>query len=90
VAVGTWLMVRTPETPVEPGPPIATARGTEIPGDLVPVIQPRVPDSTTGMLVERKYAYLDRDARRLLIFVADQFPEFPGPQAPENGEREPK
>jgi hypothetical protein len=32
------------------------------------------------VLERGKYAYLDRDANRLLTFVADQIPSFPQPK----------
>ena len=37
-------------------------------------------DTTTAALNQRKYAYLDRDAEKLVSFVTNKFPSFPNPQ----------
>jgi hypothetical protein len=89
VAVGMWLVVRTPERPETPGQQIAIPAKSQVPENIVSGIDRNMTESTTGALAERKYAYLDRDARKLFVFVADQFPEFlpdTGNKAPANGE----
>jgi hypothetical protein len=93
VAIGAWLMVRTPATPEAPETPMANSGAPGIPENLGTGIDPQVTLSTAGALDERKYAYLDRDAMRLLVFVADQLPEFPqepAPRAPVEGQPAPK
>ena len=90
VALGVWLVVRAPEMPVAPAPSIVGDGVPAIPGNISPGIDAQ---ATAGALDERKYAYLDRDAKRLLVFVADQFPEFPadnGNKGTENGPPTPK
>jgi hypothetical protein len=90
VALGIWLVARAPEMPVTPTPTIANGGVPAIPGNIGPGIDTQ---ATAGAFDERKYAYLDRDAKRLLVFVADQFPKFPsdtGNKGPGSGEPAPK
>ena len=78
VALGAWLIVRAPDQPIKA--PTNMANNNDVPPlprNLVPVLDSRVAAPTTSALEERKYAYLDRDAQRLLLFVADQIPDFP-------------
>jgi hypothetical protein len=84
-AVGIWLVVRAPEMPEAPAPTVAGDILPAIPRDASPAVDAQ---AASGMFEERKYAYLDRDAKKLLAFVANQFPEFPpdaGNRAPGNG-----
>jgi hypothetical protein len=92
LALGAWLIMRAPETPETPGPRIVTPVEPKVPAieewQSSPIALP-----ATTVLDERKYAYLDRDAKRLLLFVADQFPEFPSGATTNgtgNGAPEPK
>ena len=75
LALAAWIVLRP--TPAEPAPnPIANdPHGTlNLPQITV---SPQRLDATTSALEERKYAYLDRDAKKLLAFVADQLPSLP-------------
>jgi len=71
VALGAWLIVRTPEPAIVPKQQMVYDTVPNIPANPI-VVAPK-----TTALEERKYAYLDRDAQRLLMFVADQLPDLP-------------
>jgi hypothetical protein len=93
VALGAWMMMRVPVTPESPEPLIVTPVKPEAPGNEDWQAGSPIALPAATVLDERKYAYLDRDAKRLLIFVADQFPEFPSQatnMGPGNEEPAPK
>ena len=93
VALGAWLMMRVPVTPESPEPQIVMPVKADVPGNGDWQVGSPIALPAATVLDERKYAYLDRDAKRLLIFVADQFPEFPSQatnMGPGNEEPAPK
>jgi hypothetical protein len=87
VALATWLLLQpaaeksaprkvenpSPQTPVQSILAIPEIPGGSAPQDLT--------QATTNALDRGKFAYLDRDAEKLLTFVARQLPSLP-PQQP--------
>ncbi len=78
VAFGTWIALRSPQTPPAPTPKIAS-RPTppQLPAIPLPQSNPLSTDVASAALERGQFAYLDRDANRLFTFVADQIPSFP-------------
>jgi len=77
VALAMWLIVRPSDVSHPPQDAVAGGKVPELPAQLVPSIDAQVAAPTVRTLEEGKYAYLDRDARKLMLFVADQLPDFP-------------
>lgn len=76
VALAAWLILRP--AAVEPAPRPVAGGSEHIMVNMPQIAVTQRPlDATTSALEERKYAYLDRDARKLLVFVADQLPSLP-------------
>ena len=78
LALATWHSLRPAPTP-EDGPPQPIAVQNlpslpTVPTDLLDPVRQLTPSADT--LDQAKFAYLDRDARRLALFVADQLPTF--------------
>ena len=73
LVVMAWIVFRSASNePLPPRPPIVK-NPAPTPKTVTPV------DYAANALDQRKYAYLDRDANRLLTFVAKQLPTFPAP-----------
>ena len=70
VALGAWLLIKAPAPPPAPAPELAIPSVPKI------ELQNRVAPAEAA-LDQQKYAYLDRDAQNLVIFIADQLPQFP-------------
>jgi hypothetical protein len=84
--------MRAPDMPVGP-PQELVAPMPALPRNLGPALGVPMAGPTSDALEERKYAYLDRDAERLLVFVADQVPDFSAglaPKGPAEGPAVPK
>jgi hypothetical protein len=86
VALATWLLLRPAtekpasrivENPHPPTPAPSVLPVPEIPGGTA---SQDLAEFTTQALDRGKFAYLDRDAERLLTFVARQLPGLPTPQ----------
>ena len=72
VAVAAWIVFKPAPSPRSP-----VKEQVALPKLPVPVLPAApAPDAT---IEQAKYAYLDRDARKLWMFVADQIPELPAP-----------
>ena len=76
VALGVWLNLRTPDQRDQPQTAIVETNIPTLPAHILPGLDPKVATPTTNALEAGKYAYLDRDAHKLIIFVADQLPDF--------------
>lgn len=74
VGVVVWIVLR-------PGPPARVERPqvVEVPSVMPEVIEPmRARMARPAAWEEARYGYLDKDARRLMVFVASQIPGVPG------------
>jgi hypothetical protein len=76
VALGAWLILRTPDMRDQPPQAVVETNVPPLPAHMLPGIDTKVTAPTTSALDAGKYAYLDRDAHKLFIFVADQLPDF--------------
>jgi hypothetical protein len=75
-ALAAWLILHPPQTPQTPVPEMVQIQPTPVlPSPIGREIQGPA-RATSDSLEERKYAYLDRDAQRLLTFLANQLPDF--------------
>ena len=73
LAVAAWIILKpAPTTPSKP----MVERPTVPPIEIPEIRTAAVPDDS---LEAGKYAYLDRDAQKLWIFVANQLPTLPDP-----------
>jgi hypothetical protein len=75
LALAAWIILR-PAPPAAPKDTLVIAPTP--PSIKLPDLQPAA--SPDDILASRKYAYLDRDAKKLWTFVADQLPDLPEPR----------
>ena len=77
IAIVAWIALRS-TSDEKPAPKNIVQKISPIPGiPQAPQVVARPVDSTTAALDKGKYAYLDRDAQKLVSFVTNQFPSFP-------------
>jgi hypothetical protein len=78
VGVVAWIAIQPAEVkPVDRSMPVAVEMPSVMPREIVEPVHEKVAVPTAEAWQEGKYGYLDKDARKLAIFVASQIPGVP-------------
>ncbi len=75
-ALGVWVLVHSGNRPADNTGRIVKDPVPAVP-EIVEPVRAHLGSPAAEALEEGKYAYLDRDAERLVVFVARQIPTFP-------------
>ncbi len=76
IAVVAWIALQPAPSPVSKDPhPVVEQQRIPSPLEIPEVKAPAL--TRTNAIKDARYAYLDRDARKLWMFVASQIPELP-------------